>query len=209
MKILKLEFQNINSLEGTTVIDFESPEYTANGIFLITGPTGAGKTSIFDAMCLALYGRTPRMKINASGGEDAQNEVLTRGESVCKAELLFEIEGKRYLASWSQHISSGGVLQAAKHEISDQTNGGVALASGLTETKNQIKKLIGLEFDQFRKTVHIVQGEFDEFLNADTSDKMAIFTKITGQGKYERISAKAKEKRDKFKENLKRLGEQE
>ena len=87
MKILKLEFQNINSLEGTTVIDFESPEYTANGIFLITGPTGAGKTSIFDAMCLALYGRTPRMKINASGGEDAQNEVLTRGESVCSIRM--------------------------------------------------------------------------------------------------------------------------
>lgn len=207
MKILRLEFQNINSLEGTTVIDFESPEYTANGIFLITGPTGAGKTSIFDAMCLALYGRTPRMKI--SGGENGQNEVLTRGENVCKAELLFEIEGKRYLASWSQNISPGGILQAARHEISDQTGGGVTLASGLTNTKNEIKKLIGLEFDQFRKTVHIVQGEFDEFLNADTSDKMAIFTKITGQGKYEKISAKAKEKRDRFKEYLKRLGEQE
>ena len=204
MKILKLEFQNINSLKGTTVVDFESPEYTANGIFLIAGPTGAGKTSIFDAMCLALYGRTPRMSVSKD-----QNEVLTRGENVCKAELLFEIEGKRYLASWSQSVSPGGILQAARHEISDQTDGGITLASGLTNTKKEIKKLIGLEFDQFRKTVHIVQGEFDEFLNADTSDKMAIFTKITGQGKYERISAKAKEKRDKFKENLKRLGEQE
>ena len=204
MKILKLEFQNINSLKGTTTVNFESQEYTGNRIFLITGPTGAGKTSIFDAMCLALYGRTPRM--NVSGG---QNDVLTRGEKKCKAELLFEIKGKRYLASWSQHISSGGILQGTNHEISDQTNGGVTLASGVTSTKNEIKRLIGLEFDQFCKTVHIAQGEFDEFLEASPTKKMEIFTKITGQGRYEMISMKAKRKLDDLNDLLERLGKQE
>jgi len=59
MKILELRFKNLNSLYGEWVIDFSGPEYVSNGIFALTGPTGAGKSTILDAICLALYGRTP------------------------------------------------------------------------------------------------------------------------------------------------------
>jgi len=61
MKLLELRFKNLNSLYGEWIIDFRNPEYVSNGIFALTGPTGAGKSTILDAICLALYGATPRL----------------------------------------------------------------------------------------------------------------------------------------------------
>ena len=60
MQILKLSFENINSLKGAWTIDFQAPDFRS-GIFAIVGPTGSGKTTILDAICLALYGHTPRI----------------------------------------------------------------------------------------------------------------------------------------------------
>jgi ATPase involved in DNA repair len=68
MKILQLKFSNLNSLAGDWTIDFSNPAFTSSGIFLITGPTGSGKTTVLDAICLALYGKTPRL------GKSYQNE---------------------------------------------------------------------------------------------------------------------------------------
>lgn len=74
MKILKIEFKNLNSLSGEWAIDLTHPAFVSDGIFAITGPTGAGKTTILDAICLALYGRTPRLdRVTKSG-----NEIMSR-----------------------------------------------------------------------------------------------------------------------------------
>ena len=84
MKILELRFKNLNSLYGEWLIDFTDPEYVSNGIFALTGPTGAGKSTILDAICLALYGATPRLgKITKSG-----NEIMSRQTGECYAEVL-------------------------------------------------------------------------------------------------------------------------
>ena len=61
MKILTLRLKNLNSLKGEWKIDFTAAPFADNGLFAITGPTGAGKTTLLDAICLALYHRTPRM----------------------------------------------------------------------------------------------------------------------------------------------------
>lgn len=190
MKLLKLSLENINSLRGKTVIDFEKPEYTSN-VFAITGPTGAGKTTILDAICLALYGQTPRIKkISKSSG----NEVMTRNEDYCSAEVLFELGDKRYLASWSQHKARTGNLQDKKHEISDQTDEGKVIAEG-SKAVEKIKTLVGLDFDQFCKTVQIAQGEFDKFLKTKPEDRPKAFNEIVGEGKYKKIAEKVFRKR--------------
>lgn len=83
MKILELRFKNLNSLYGEWVIDFTDPEYVSNGIFTLTGPTGAGKSTILNAICLALYGATPRLeKITKSGNEITRGQGQSQGARV-------------------------------------------------------------------------------------------------------------------------------
>ena len=69
MRILSIRFKNLNSLVGEWHIDLGHPAYTADGLFVITGPTGAGKSTLLDALCLALYGRTPRLPRIGKGGK--------------------------------------------------------------------------------------------------------------------------------------------
>ena len=85
MKILELRFKNLNSLYGEWNIDFTNPEYSSNGIFALTGPTGAGKSTILDAICLALYGATPRLGRITK----ASNEIMSQKTGECYAEVFY------------------------------------------------------------------------------------------------------------------------
>ena len=86
MRILQIRFKNLNSLAGEWAIDLTHPAFLSDGIFVITGPTGAGKTTILDAVCLALYGRTPRLRHVTK----SENEIMTRQTGECFAEVTFE-----------------------------------------------------------------------------------------------------------------------
>ena len=99
MRIEVIRLTNLNSLAGAWEIDLTDPVYGAEGIFAITGPTGAGKSTILDAAALALYGRTPRLdKVNKS-----ENEIMTRGCGVASAEVIFSTGSGRYRAEWHQN----------------------------------------------------------------------------------------------------------
>ena len=96
MRICSLRFKNLNSLKGDWKIDFQSQAFVDNGLFVITGQTGAGKSTILDALCLALYQQTPRLdKITHS-----KNELMTRGTGECEAEVEFAVKGKKYRVFW-------------------------------------------------------------------------------------------------------------
>jgi len=98
MRILELRFKNLNSLYGEWDVDFTTPEYVFDGIFVITGPTGAGKSTILDAICLALYGQTPRLKSITKNG----NEIMSRQTGECFAEVTFETKAGQFRCHWSQ-----------------------------------------------------------------------------------------------------------
>lgn len=193
MRILQIQFKNLNSLTGEWSIDFTHPAYMSNGIFAITGPTGAGKTTILDAICLALYGRTPRLNRVNKGG----NEVMSRQTGECFAEVTFETQKGRFRCHWSQHRSrkkSDGELQASKHEISDADSGRI-LASKVSDVAGHIEEVTGMDFDRFTRSMLLAQGGFAAFLQASPDERAPILEQITGTEIYSQISIKVHELR--------------
>lgn len=97
MKILDIKFLNLNSLKGPHHIPFDQPPFTESGLFAITGPTGAGKTTILDAITLALYGQVHRHD------KGDPNEIMTRHTAESYSEVEFEVKGARYRSKWSNY----------------------------------------------------------------------------------------------------------
>ncbi len=201
MRITHLRFANLNALAGEWSIDFEHPAFVDDGIFAITGPTGAGKTTILDAICLALYGSTPRLgRITTSN-----NEIMSRRQKDCFAEVSFETAKGRYCCYWGQRKSGKqDNLQPAKHELSDLSTGKV-LTTKLTEVKSQIETLTGMDFEQFTRAMLLAQGSFAAFLQASPSERSPILEKITGTGIYTEISKAVYAKHKALKDELKDL----
>lgn len=186
MRILELRLKNLNSLRGEWLIDFRQDAYQQEGIFAITGATGAGKTTILDAICLALYAQTPRIhSINKTS-----NEVMTRQTAECLAEVVIEVAKRCYRCQWSQrraYNKADGNLQDAVHIVSD-ANTGEIFESQLKATKAYIQKITGLDFLQFTRSILLAQGSFAAFLQAKSQERADILEKITGTDVYAQIS---------------------
>ncbi|UWZ98848.1 AAA family ATPase [Vibrio splendidus] len=186
MKILSLEFENLNSLKGRWKLDFTQSPFAENGLFAITGPTGAGKTTILDAICLALFHRTPRLKSIAKGN----NELMTRGTGECFAELEFEVQGKTYRSNFHQKRARGkhdGALQTPTCEFADADTDKV-LETMLTKKTKLVEQVTGLDFSRFTKSIMLSQGEFAAFLNANANDRAELLEELTGTEVYSLIS---------------------
>lgn len=202
MRIVSLRIKNINSLVGEWIIDFTAPEYTQNGIFAITGPTASGKSTILDAICLALYGRTPRLKTISK----SNNELMSRHCALCEAELCFEIAKTRYRCLWSQHRArknASGALQEQHHELSrDDTK--EVLASSIKDVQAKVLELTGMDFTQFTRSMLLAQGEFAAFLQASPTERAPILEHITGTEIYGKLStaafARFRQEEDKLKQ---------
>ncbi len=192
MRILQVRFKNLNSLVGEWQIDLMHPAFASDGIFAITGPTGAGKTTILDAICLALYGRTPRLnKVTKSG-----NEIMSRQTGECFAEVTFETQTGRYRCHWSQHRARkkpDGELQAPKHEIANADSGEI-FESKIRGVASQIESATGMDFDRFTRSMLLAQGGFAAFLQAAPDDRAPILEQITGTEIYSEISIRVHER---------------
>jgi exonuclease SbcC len=193
MRIQEVRFQNLNSLMGEWKIDFTDPAYLADGIFAITGPTGAGKTTILDAICLALYVRTPRLeRVNKSG-----NEIMSRHTGSCYAEITFSTRDGSYRCHWSQqraHKKTDGELQVHKHEISDVTSGKI-LENKIRDVALKVEEITGMNFNRFTRSMLLAQGGFAAFLQAPPDERAPILEQITGTEIYSEISVQVHERK--------------
>lgn len=192
MKIEQIRFKNLNSLYGEWSIDLTAPEYQANGIFAITGPTGAGKSTILDAICLALYGSTPRLHSISK----SSNEIMSRQTGECFAEVTFKVNQDRYRCHWSQHRArkkSDGKLSESKHEMSNADTGKL-LESKKRNVANLVVEKTGMDMDRFTRSILLAQGGFSAFLKATPDERGPILEQITGTGIYSSISKKIHER---------------
>lgn len=220
MKILAIRIRNLASLEGTTEIDFTKEPLCSAGIFAITGPTGSGKSTILDALCLALYAKTPRyMQAREIGVEIAdvhgssinQSDVrgiLRDGTAEGYAEVDFVgIDGRHYRANWNvrrAHGRANGSLQAANTALKNLTNGS-DIGGRKSELLPEITRLVGLSYDQFTRSVLLAQGDFTAFLKADKDQKASLLEKLTGTNIYSALSRRIFERHREEDQQLKFL----
>jgi len=216
MKLLRLEIQNLASLDRPEgeVIDFTQGALCDSNIFSIVGPTGSGKSTLLDAICLALYARAPRyprkkgdrnQEIKTYGTNDEKvrliptdcRNILTRGKKTGYSKLTFQAnDGSLYRAEW--HVKFNNVLFDDKvkpllFKLTLQPDG------TCTEEEtvwSELPQIIGLEYEQFLRTVLIAQGAFSNFLNANEEERSKLLEKLIGNEELyssiaEQIKAKA------------------
>ncbi len=203
MKILSLQLKNLNSLYGEWFIDFTDKTYQNDGLFVLSGPTGAGKSTILDAVCLALYGQTPRLgKITQTN-----NEVMSKHTADCYSLLHFETKGIQYYARFEQRKAKNnpnGKLQDVERSIAKEKPDSI-ICRKKTEINEEIIRITGMDFPRFTRSILLAQGAFDSFLKARDEEKSMLLEQITGTEIYSEISQTIYQRAKSEKEKKERL----
>ena len=208
MTIDSISICNITSLEGEHFIDFTAEPLRSAGLFAITGDTGAGKSSLLDAICLALYDETPRLdeKVDKVSKEQKdyvlKNNVKTlkdtrfylrRGAQSGYARVRFSMpNGGTYEAGWEVSMTRNETFREVERYLDEISPKGkvTRIASGKKNTQEAVERVIGLDYQQFSRTVILAQGSFASFLKAQSAEKSVLLEKLTGTDIYGSISKK-------------------
>ncbi len=161
MKLCRLKLKNLNSFRDPIDLDFENPPLDDASLVAITGPTGAGKTTLLDAICVALYGKTPRLSGNTS---QHPRHLISHGETEGFAEVYFEAHSARYHATWSIRRN-----RSPRSQLFDDAGELIT-----TNVAQEVESILGLDFNAFKRSVMLAQGEFAAFLKASNEDRRTI-----------------------------------
>lgn len=202
MKPVKLEMYGFMTYKNKTFIDFT--KIYDSKIFIISGDTGSGKTSIFDAISFALFGKIQRQGFDLN---DIRSDFLSGDDPVTYVDFSFEIDGKNYRIKRipnqkakktraNVNVSHSVELYKIENEkeflISDKVN----------ECEKEIINIIGLDFNQLNRVMILAQGEFSKFLKSSSDKKAELLSKIFSSFIYKDIEEKLKEASKDSKKNL-------
>ncbi len=196
MKPLKITMSAFSSYAGVTEIDFEK---VGHGLFLITGDTGAGKTTIFDAVSFALYGETSS---DSRDGTMMRSQYAGEGEETW-VELVFSDRGKVYSIRRSpayQRISKRRNKDGERTITTVPAKASLYLPDGseypgrLSDVNEKIREIVGVDRNQFAQIAMIAQGEYMKLLHASSKERKEIFSRIFNTGIYWKIQQKLKDR---------------
>lgn len=208
MKILRIRFENINSLKGFHEIDFTEKPLASAGLLAITGPTGSGKSTILDVITLALFNRIPRISGALSKGVIEQTGlIITRNMNDCFAEIKYESKAGIFTSRWSIRKARTGNLKDYEMELARADGSLFPLKKSEVPDKNE--ELIGLSFDQFVKAIVLAQGDFAAFLKAKKGDREKLLEQVTGSWIYRKIGKAAYDRNKELGQELSALLESE
>lgn len=197
MKPLKLTLQAFGPFAASEQVDFTL--MGSNPLFLINGPTGAGKSYILDGICFALYGHTTGAERDPSQMrcDFAEPTVMT------EVSLDFSLGNKQYRVrrvpaqEKPKKHSEGTTVQAAEAqlwELDDSDEGKLLVSKSVNDANDAISALIGLDIDQFRQVMVLPQGKFRDLLLADSRDREKIFSQLFQTSIYKRIEERLRSK---------------
>ena len=204
MKVLAIRGKNLASLAGEFGIDFQQEPLASAGLYAIAGPTGSGKSTLLDALCLALYERTPRLSKATTKGESVPDvgdnsvapsdprTLLRRGTGEGYAEVDFiGSDGVAYRARWSvrrARSKADGKLQSSEMTLLRIADWAALGEHTKTATLARIEACIGLTFDQFTRAVLLAQNDFATFLKAPDDERAELLQTLTGTEAFTDIS---------------------
>lgn len=224
MKILAIRGQHLASLSAEFEVDFSAEPLASAGLFAITGPTGAGKSTLLDALCLALYEKTPRLRRAPSHGVTVPDvadhtvspadprTLLSRLAPSGFAEVDFVgNDGQSYRARWSVRRSrhkANGKLQPSEMALTRLSDGQVLGDHTKTDTLKHIAARVGLSFEQFTRAVLLAQNDFATFLKASDDERAELLQTLTGTDTFSTLSIRAHERMKAERAELDRLSGQ-
>jgi len=186
MRPLGIEVQGFTAFRDLQKIDLREL-----GLFVITGPTGSGKSSFLDAMIFALYGRVPR------AGKHGMKDLISQGLVEARVQLEFSVEGQAYRIA---RRLSRTQPQSATLERADGEDWRSAVdGSGVRVVDDRIVELLKLSYEAFTRAVVLPQGDFHQFLRGDTGERREILSKLLGLGHYEKIAQRARARSNELK----------
>ncbi|MFS1518880.1 AAA family ATPase [Bacillus sp. SCS-151] len=194
MKPITLTISAFGPYKDKEVIDFT--KLGEQRLFVISGSTGAGKTTIFDAICFALYGE--------ASGQERQDTKMLRShfaddDTHTSVELVFSLRGKKFrILRQLSHVKEGNKTPTGeRYELYEQLTNGEEIPCvdrfKVTDINNRLEQIIGLTRDQFRQIVMLPQGEFRKLLTSETENKEEILRRIFKTDSFKRIADRLRE----------------
>ncbi|TFD54711.1 SMC family ATPase [Cryobacterium frigoriphilum] len=190
MKILRLRLAGFGPYKNEQLIDFE--KFDDDGIFLITGKTGAGKSSILDAICFALYAQVPRF----DGGELSLRSDHCAPDDPTFVELVFSVGGQQYRVYRTPRYPrpkkrGGGTTISQPDAVLEVRQGDdfIGVAARPVDVGNELSRILPLKVDQFLQVILLAQNRFQKFLLAKTEDRRTVLRTLFGTARFEQLES--------------------
>ncbi|MFK0402068.1 AAA family ATPase [Microbacterium sp. NPDC090225] len=196
MRLHRLEAEGFGPFRARQVVDFDA--FADDGIFLIAGRTGAGKSSILDAVCFGLYGGVPRYE----GGEKRLRSDYCEPDDISEVSIEFSTPVGRYRVTRSPEYlrpaKRGGGLtkQAPAVALEEHTESGwVGRAARAVDVAHELDEILQLSREQFLQVILLAQNRFSEFLLANSKDRQALLRRLFGTERFDDVQSRFDERR--------------